>query len=109
MTATVRLTQLFWTAIIFLLKANKKLSVNQSVVSFIDKMRLYRVLILLLMKSYGGGSLFSIMRHDVLETTEQLSQERRYPVLKIDHPSQKFTLFKKQVLKLKKEEIIDFK
>ena len=71
-------------------------------------MRLYRVLILLLMKSYGGGSLFSIMRHDVLETTEQLSQERRYPVLKIDHPSQKFTLFKKQVLKIKKEEIIIF-
>ena len=68
----------------------------------LTKMRLYRVLILLLMKSYGGGSLFSIMRHDVLETTEQLSQERRYPVLKIDRQSQNFTLFKIQVLKISK-------
>ena len=45
------------------------------------------------MKSYGGGSFFSIKRQDVLETTEQLSQERRYPVLKIDHQTQNFTLF----------------
>ena len=44
------------------------------------------------MKSYGGGSFFSIKRQDVLETTEQLSQERRYPVLKIDHHHQNFTL-----------------
>ena len=51
------------------------------------------------MKSYGGGSFFSIKRQDVLETTEQLSQERRYPVLKIDRQSQNFTLFKIQVLK----------
>ena len=45
------------------------------------------------MKSYGGGSFFSISRQDVLETTEQLSQERRYPLLKIDRLAQKFTLF----------------
>ena len=54
------------------------------------------------MKSYGGGSFFSISRQDVLETTEQLSQERRYPLLKIDRLSQKFTLFKIQVLKITK-------
>ena len=54
------------------------------------------------MKSYGGGSFFLIMRQDVLETTEQLSQERRYPLLKIDRLSQKFTLFKIQVLKITK-------
>ena len=45
------------------------------------------------MKSYGGGRFFSIKRQDVLETTEQLSQERRYPLLKIDRLAQKFTLF----------------
>ena len=39
------------------------------------------------------------MRQDVEVTTVQLSQERRYPVLKIDHHPQNFTLFKIQVLK----------
>ena len=58
------------------------------------------------MKSYGGGSFFSIKRQDVLETTEQLSQERRYPVLKIDRQSQNFTLFKIQVLKTQKNQKI---
>ena len=58
------------------------------------------------MKSYGGGSFFSIMRQDVLETTEQLSQERRYPILKTDHQSQNFTVFKIQVLEIKKQKII---
>ena len=60
------------------------------------------------MKSYGGGSFFSIMRQDVLETTEQLSQERRYLVLKIDHQSQNFTVFKIQVLEIKKKQKIIF-
>ena len=60
------------------------------------------------MKSYGGGSFFSISRQDVLETTEQLSQERRYPVLKIDRQSQNFTLFKIQVLKISKSQKIIF-
>ena len=60
------------------------------------------------MKSYGGGSFFSISRQDVLETTEQLSQERRYPVLKIDRQSQRFTLFKIQVLKIQKNKKIIF-
>ena len=60
------------------------------------------------MKSYGGGSFFSIKRQDVLETTEQLSQERRYPVLKIDRQSQNFTLFKIQVLKISKSQKIIF-
>ena len=60
------------------------------------------------MKSYGGGSFFSIMRQDVLETTEQLSQERRYPVLKIDRQSQNFTVFKIQVLKINKKQKIIF-
>ena len=60
------------------------------------------------MKSYGGGSFFSIMRQDVLETTEQLSRERRYPVLKIDRLSQNFTLFKIQVLEINNKQKIIF-
>ena len=60
------------------------------------------------MKSYGGGSFFSISRQDVLETTEQLSQERRYPLLKIDRLTQKFTLFKIPILKKQKSQKIIF-